>query len=313
MKNKTENKLRYLKFIFKITVSIILLIWIFYFIGVNKILIQLKNINIFFLLIAFIFVFFQIFFKALKWNSIIRMFKKRLDLYPSFVYTTISLAFGIVTPGRVGEFIKAKYLVNKTKIKYKESFITVILDKIFDVFAIFLLGLFGFMSLRDEIPYSGFFIFGFLLALIFLILLIFFFNVLPTYTKKLFPQKYRAWRNKTSFTKKLYTLTLAYSLVIWIVYVFEGFFILKALGLTNPSISGLMIVIALMALSSAVPVTFGGIGIREIVAIYFLLLLGIPTETAALFSIFYTVISFGTPGVIGTFYYLKEKDAFMKV
>ena len=312
MKNKTENKLKYLKFIFKITVSIILLIFIFYFIGINKILIQLKNINIFFLLIAFIFVFFQIFFKALKWNVVIRMFKKRLDLYHSFVYTTISLAFGIVTPGRVGEFIKAKYLVDKTQLKYRTAFVTVIMDKSFDLIAILFIAFIGISALGNIIRYSEFFMILFIIFLFILLFLFIYFNSIPKIVSKLLPKKYKLNLKNLRFTKWLYSKALFYSIIIWSIYVVESFFIFKALNIENPVISGLMIIVALMALSSAIPISFGGTGVREIVAVAFLTLFGIEAEKSAIYALLFTFISFGVPAIIGAFLYIKEKGTFGK-
>ena len=122
-----------LKFIFKLLVSITLLFLIFRFIGVNKVYNELLNANIYYMAAALFLVIFPIFFKAIRWRSIIQIFNKTITIKSSINYTLISIAFSIVTPGRLGEFIKAKYLVDSSNMGYIKSIVTVVIDKIFDI------------------------------------------------------------------------------------------------------------------------------------------------------------------------------------
>lgn len=68
-----------------------------------------------------------------------------------------------------------------------------------------------------------------------------------------------------------------------------------------------MIAVPLMALSSQLPISFGGIGVRELVAVYLFSTIGIAAEKSAAFSLIYTFVSFIVPAIIGAFLYLKLK------
>lgn len=298
-----------LKFLIKLTVSSVLLFLIFRFIGLNKVLIEVQNANFFYLAIATFFVIFQILFKAIRWEAIINVLKKSIGIIPSSKYTLISLAFGFITPGRVGEFIKAKYLADKTGLGNLKSFMTVVVDKIYDIIALVLLGLIGACFLQDQIRHSEYIIFGLIASFILIVLGFIYLENFLKIIQKFIPQKYKESLKNFSIDRRFYVKSLFYSILIVVTYVIEAFFILKALGVGSPSIYGIMVVFPLMALSSMLPISIGGIGIREVVAISFFLLLGIPMEKSAIFSLMQVFLSSGIPAILGIFFYLNIKGS----
>ena len=299
----------FFKFAFKLIVSISLLSLILYFVGINRALGELAGANVFYILAAVALVPFQMLFKSIKWSAIIDMFGQHIRLLPSLAYTFISLAFGLVTPARLGEFVKAKYLADKTKMGYKRAFMTVVIDKSFDVMAIAFMGLIGASFLGSRIPNSSIFIPILVSLLIALCLSFFYFDAILSFLLKLFPEKYRPRLDEMNLNGKLYTKILLYSLIIWAIYTSEAFFILKSLGVNTVPVSGVMGALSLMALSSAIPISLGGIGVREIAAISFLLILGVEAEKSAVFSLIFTFISFGIPAIAGSILYAGLKDA----
>jgi uncharacterized protein (TIRG00374 family) len=58
-----------------------------------------------------------------------------------------SLFLGAVTPGRLGELWKAKYLADKSSISLGRSFFTVIADRLIDIFIITVVGIAGIIFL----------------------------------------------------------------------------------------------------------------------------------------------------------------------
>ena len=86
--------------------------------------------------------------------------------------------------------------------------------------------------------------------------------------------------------------------MIWLLLSFQAYVILLLLGAKAPMLATI-IVVPLMALSQIIPISKGGIGFRELIAIYFLSLIGISAEKSATFSLVYTFAGDVVPGTIG--------------
>ena len=295
-----------LKFALKIAVSTTLLYFILKFVGIDKIYHELSASNLFYVTLGISLIPAQILFKALRWNFMIHIFKNEIGLKSSFTYTLISQAFGIITPGRVGEFVKAKFLVEKTGMSYKKSFITVVLDKLFDVITVVFAALAG-LALINAIPFSKtLFVIAFLTYFLLVSFSFLFFETIKKIVYGLIPQKYKENFQGLHITLNLYAKSLAYSVLIWTILSLQGFLISKALYM-DLSFSSMLAIIPLMAFSSMVPFSIGGIGVREAIAIYFFMPFGVTPEKSVLFSIINTFVSFGIPAIIGAIIYAIKK------
>lgn len=292
----------------KLAISVAILFFIFRIIGLEKAYNEIANANIFYVFVSFIFVFLAILLKSLRWRNIAGLFNAPISIRESLKYTYISLAFGIITPGRVGEFVKAKYLNDKSGIGLMKSLITVTLDKVFDVAALLGFALIGLSFFDLGIPVSPV-IFIMLLVLYLFFLLAFFFSPekLVMVAKFFVPEKYKTKLNFFSKFNRRHLLSLGFSALIWLFLSITAFFVLNALSIPSVPLLIVMIAVPLMALSSQLPISFGGVGIRELVAIYLFSAIGIATEKSAVFSLIYTFVSFVVPAIIGTLLYLKIK------
>ncbi|MBI2523114.1 flippase-like domain-containing protein [Candidatus Woesearchaeota archaeon] len=292
---------------FKVLLSVILLFLVFRLIGFQEIYAVLLSVNLSYILISFVFVLLLILLKAVRWRNIAAAFKANISLADSINYTLISFTFGFVTPGRVGEFIKGKYLADKTKAGYFKSFLTAVIDKAFDIASLFGSALLGIAFLDINLPFSDLFIYLFISYIIILILIFLFFDKSLKFAKFFLPKKYRDDLEPLSITRKIYLSSLGISFLIWIFLSAAAFFILKSMDIPAVSLLIVMIAVPLMALSSQLPISFGGIGVRELVAVYLFSTIGIAAEKSAAFSLIYTFVSFIVPAIIGAFLYLKLK------
>ena len=292
----------------KLTISAAILFFIFRIIGLEKVYSELANANIFYVFVSFVFVFLAIFLKSLRWKNIAGLFNAHISIRESLKYTYISLAFGMITPGRVGEFIKAKYLNDKSNVGVMKSLITVTLDKLFDVVALMGFALIGLSFFDFGIPVPPT-IFMILLVLYLVILLAFFFypEKLVMAAKFFIPEKYKSKLNFFSEFNRSHLSSLCFSALIWIFFSFSAFFILKSLGISNTPLLVIIVAVPLMALSSLLPISLGGVGVREAVAISLFLAIGVAVEKSLVFSLIYTFNGFIVPAIIGTFIYLKIK------
>lgn len=72
--------------------------------------------------------------KAWRWRMLLRQQQVDYGLIPAFVVYNSSLAVGYVTPGRLGEFVKALYLREDTGMTIGKAFSSVLLDRILDLY-----------------------------------------------------------------------------------------------------------------------------------------------------------------------------------
>ena len=300
------------KLILKSVVSLVLLYFVIKFIGMNKVYNEMMSANIFYVLAAIFFVIFQIFFKVVRWKAIINVFNKNISFKSSLIYTLISFAFGIVTPGRLGEFIKAKYLVEGIKLGPLKSLVTVVIDKIFDGISLVLAGLFGLYFFQGKFAIARYAIYAFPFYMIILILTYIYFSKILDIIYYILPKRYKINFKKFSINRKFYIKALLFSICLWIISTIQAFFIIKAVGVTSLSFFMVMGTITLMAISSMIPVSIGGVGVREVVAVSFLLMIGVPAEKSTAFSLMYTFITFGIPAIIGAILH-SQKSIFAKI
>ncbi|MBW2977072.1 flippase-like domain-containing protein [Candidatus Woesearchaeota archaeon] len=294
------------KIIFKSIVSIALLLLVFRFIGIGKIYNELLNTNLCYIAVSVFFVVFQVLFKAIRWNTIIQIFNRGLGIASSSTYTLIAHAFGIITPGRLGEFIKAKYLADKISIGYLKSFLTVVIDKAFDIATTLLFVLAGFSFLNKEIFFTNYSAFALFLYIFVLVLTFFYLGKILKLISRFIPRKYKNNFKTLKISREIYIKSLFFSILIWATLCIQAFFIIRALNIPQVTFYVILSIVPLMALSSMLPISIGGVGVREIVAIYFFMLFGIPAEKSAIFSLLYTFITFGIPAVIGSVLYIKR-------
>lgn len=298
------------KFILKLAITVILIYLLFRFIGIEKVYNELSNVNLYYIFLSLLFTFPLIFFKALRWKGIVGIFNKSLKIGPSIVYTLISIAFALVTPSRLGEFIKVKYLVDKTRVTYLVSFITVVVDKVFDIIAMIFLALLSFSLIELFSRWKNIFIVSFFVYLLILILVFIYFEKVLAIVPYLLPKKYQEGFKRIAITKIIYLKSIIISLIIWLILGVQSFIIFYSLGIKMPlliTLGG----ISLMALSAMVPISIGGIGIRELIAISFFSIMGINAEKSAVFSLMYTFVTSGIPAITGAFLYmlLKKKSS----
>ncbi len=76
--------------------------------------------------------------KSFKWLLVVEE-KNRISLKNAVIARIAGFSAGVVTPGRAGDFLRAKFL----KVRLGKSLLTVFVDRINDVLVLFLLGIFS--------------------------------------------------------------------------------------------------------------------------------------------------------------------------
>ena len=124
-------------------VGIILIVSIAYNIDYNKIprLIEvLENINFIYIISASLFMLIFVIIKGIRWNYINKSLNIVIPLEKIIRICFISNIFAIITPGRIGELIKIKFIYpfNVNKIKLWAGLIG---DRIFDLILLLFFGM----------------------------------------------------------------------------------------------------------------------------------------------------------------------------
>ncbi|MFQ6084432.1 MAG: lysylphosphatidylglycerol synthase transmembrane domain-containing protein [Candidatus Aminicenantia bacterium] len=263
----------------------------------QEMLILLGKVKILYFWVSIFLIIPIVFLRTLKWRLLINSLEITVPFRPLTEMMMKGLFLGFFTPGKVGEFYRAKYLSKLSNTTLATTLFTVIFDRVIDFL------IFGVIALIGGIIFAGLFktplvliVFSFLL-----VILIFSLLIKKEYLQKIlrFLIRYflpKTVRNKTnSFVEnffnqikkmnkmlmmKLFFVESLYYLTLVIIH----YFLSLSLRLYIP-FWYLFIIIALVTLLVILPFSFSGLGTREAGYIFFLSFLGISPTQAVSFSL----------------------------
>lgn len=286
----------------------------------NQLFSLVKNTNIFYLLLSFFLWSPLIFIRSLKWKVIVDSFGEKIAFRKLFSMFVKGIFWGLVTPARLGEFYRVKYLQEESKHSLRRSLFMVILDRMVDLFGAILLSLILFFiliySMEIEIPI----ILGAILVLAFFVFLFIIFcqrqsrRIIAFFFKIILPSSFRIRvedildefffelkKIKAFFFLKLF----GFELLCYLSMACAHFFLAKALGLSIP-FWYLYLIDAFVVMAVSLPVSIFGLGTREASYAFLLMPFGVNFNEALAFSFIVMFMNFfiGIPGLI---LYLFEK------
>jgi len=271
--------------------------------------------NFSYILIAFlIFIPFYLI-KAYRWNLILKIQKINYSLKNSILVYGIGTFWGVITPAKAGDLIKVFY-IKKDGHSWGKSFFNVFLDRLLDI--VFLL-IFGYLSLFLFFNLFQKTIFNFSIFLIALIIISFFLIKNQNYKKifkkvfyKLVPQDYQeSWKlNYQDFIDEIkqykikdYSKIILITLLSWFLYYLMVYFLALGLNIKDVPFWVYPTAVTLASLASMLPISFSGIGTRDVIFILIFSQFGIIfEETIALsFMVLLTFIAAALFGLICSF------------
>jgi uncharacterized protein (TIRG00374 family) len=237
--------------------------------------------------------------KAWRWRLLLRQQGVNYSLAPAFAAYNSSLAVGYVTPGRLGEFVKALYLRQDEGLSIGYAFSSVLLDRILDLYLLLLTAGLGIVLLTAP---------GQLLAPSLLVLaavaLAPLLVLVPRVSRRLTTLVTRATsrlmggnlgeqlnRSLDGFQRGMEQLVnvqlvppLICTAIAYLVFYFQCY--LCALALQLPvSYLYAAYCVSLASLLALLPVSISGLGVREAAFIALLSPLAIAAETAVTYSL----------------------------
>jgi uncharacterized protein (TIRG00374 family) len=298
-------------------IGFIIFIYIIFDIGIDKITNTFLTIPIFYYLIALSLFIPRLFFTSYKWLIISKKQKFNFNLLFLANIFLKTMFFGSITPGAIGLHLRIYYL----KIKSKESIEKCLTNSLIET-GISLIGGLFLALLGSIIFYKYFPEFIPILTLFFIFYLIVFtvliwkkggnkiFNFMVKY---FIPKRYRetTLQSIDSLYKdipKIRDLATPFliELFVRVIAATQVYIIALAFSINIPYIHFIFLSFISVALSHVLPISIGGLGIREGIFIYLLSEFGVIPEIAFVISLSGFIVKLLIPGLIGLMIPLKE-------
>ncbi len=306
-------------------IGLILFLFILLQLNVGMILKILFSANLFYVIAAFACTLIVVSMKAIKWRYVIRAHEKEISIYDSFKFFCIGFSISTLTPGRIGEFIKAFYIRDRMPLAVGLS--TVVIDRLIDIILLITLGtisiiafgyLFGIIIIPIHFLLLGIIIF-IVSILIFLrgkYMKIFVNPFIELIVPQRFKEKFRM--NLSLFyssfkqalkNRNMLLIVILMALLYWFISMMFAYFAALSLDISIPFYF-VALFVPIIALLDLIPISISSIGTRDIALIFFLSIYSIAAESAVAFSLLYLFIGHITIALIGAIFFIRNPVEF---
>lgn len=302
-------------------IGILVFGYILYRVDVLSLLKLFKEIGFADVLIIIPLFFVVIILKTLRWSFILKSQDITLPIMQLYRAYLSSVFFGAITPGRLGEIVKYKYVQLRGH-GVGVSISSAIGDRVWDLFFLTFVGWIGLPFLY---PVS---VFQYTMAGVValsvvtgIILVRRFKDKIKTTIRALLNRFYPSVSNDSINIEvneffdillpsniKHYAVVLILTLLSWIVYFFQSYLLASLLGIEIGFIR-LSLVIAAAALITILPISFMGIGTRDAVFILLLSPLGVTTEQSVALSLGMLLLFFSGIILSAPFWFAQPIDS----
>ncbi len=316
------------KTLFFFGISIVILIVMLYFVGIQKVIDALKIAKLHYIGIAIVMQVFTYYLYTLRWKIINGVVDINVGIKKLLPMILVGLAVNNITPsGRGGgEPVRAYILAREENYPMRETFATVVADRALDTFPFVLLAAITIVGMAFTFKFSLWILIVMILSVIVIIaLLIILIYMSINYD---FGKRVDGWiiglvrrfykKNSEELEDKihrsiegfqgtmkmvisnkrvLYT-ALPLSFMIWFFEIFRVYFVFLAFGAkVNPFLIGQVFILA--SLIGMIPLLPGGLGAVDGVMIVFYSAAGITTSLSAAATVIERLISFWMATIIG--------------
>lgn len=277
----------------------------------------LANINPLYLILAVILFVPLIIVKAWRWKLLMKAQDINYSLLESSTMYAAAMYIGVITPGRLGDFVKVFYLIREDH-PFGRSFATVLLDRLFDLVSLLILAyasmlLFITIFEKTVIILTVVIVVTAVLVVLLLLKKEFSIKILKRISAGFIPAKHRnnaavAFSDfekaiKKSSSNQLVKTTLI-TILGWIVYFLTVYLLALAIGIDIPFFY-LVTCVSITAVITLIPISVSGIGTRDAVMILLFTQFGLSEESAIAFSIM-ILFMYAVNGLFGLLAWLKK-------
>jgi len=306
-------------------IGILLFIVILTRIDLSSLLAIFLSINLFFLGCALIVNGIAVVVKSLKWKLIVSTLKKEISLSASIRAFLIGFSFSVLTPAKLGDFIRAFYIRDE-QCNLGRALSSVVTDRLVDIVMLFSFAFIGILVFsvvfhREILSVSLLILLAVAIAsAVYIVtnksllswLLRPFFNIfIPHHHKKTIAEYYDDFFSGLSVffnDKKTFLLVMIVGIFSWIPPFVYAYLLALSIGISL-DLTFFIIVIPIISLLDLLPISISGIGTRDAALIFLFGFQGIPPETAVAFSLLYLFMSYWLVALIGALFWIKNPIA----
>ena len=306
-------------------IGILLFIFILTRIDLSSLLTIFLSINPFFLCCALIANGIAVVVKSLKWKLIVSTLKKEISLSASIQAFLIGFSFSVLTPAKLGDFMRAFYIRDE-QCNLGKALSSVVTDRLIDIVMLFSFAFIGILIFSVVFHIE-------ILSVSLLVLLAVgiasavsivtnknllswllrpFFNIfIPHHHKKTISEYYHDFFSGLSVffhDKKKFLLVMVVGIFSWVPPFVYAYLLALSIGISL-DLTFFVIVIPIISLLDLLPISISGIGTRDAALIFLFGFQGIPPETAVAFSLLYLFMSYGLVALIGALFWIKNPIA----
>ncbi|MBI5332224.1 MAG: flippase-like domain-containing protein [Candidatus Aenigmarchaeota archaeon] len=293
-KNKTSVN------ILKILIGAALFLYVMFTVDFSALAsIRLTSNLILFLAIGFIDTLFIVFLLGLRWRYVLgKFFNYKISLKRSVEVSFIAKFFSILTPSRIGDVVRARYVPELGMLRAVSS---VIMDRIIEMTALVFMALLAVLYFKN-IP-VGFIQINAMLIIAVIVMAAVMSYVLKNRIYKLKKRIFVRQLNKTALC-----VATGISFVIWIFTMLQIYVMALALGI-SPNIIDVVLISVIITFIELIPITIASVGLREWTGANILPLIGIAAAAGLLISWLVMITLTIFPAVIGYIVLLRSKDS----
>jgi uncharacterized protein (TIRG00374 family) len=291
-------------------IGLLLFIYIIYTIGLDKILTSFQLIPPLYFILALIVFIPKLLLATYKWQYIGRLQKMDFHFWTLAKFLLISLFYGSVTPGALGLHVRVYFIKSRTTEPIEKCLANSLIDGWIQLISGIFLGLIGSLIVLGDHPE----IFTLLLISSFIYVAVFVFFMGKNRGSKLFmfilglllPEAYRKNLNET--ISLLYKdiprikdllFPLVIDMVIWFIAATQVYVLAESFAIPIPYLSFVLISIVSVIISNVIPISVGGLGVREGAFVVMLASYGVPFDIAFVLSLAGFMVKNLIPGLIG--------------
>ena len=311
---QNNNRSRSVLFLFKILISGMILFLLVQKISLPGLLHAVKSADNKFIAAALFLMPLNMFLQYSKWRLVVCQFNP--DEKPGIVLSSLlfGILFGLVTPGRIGDYARTLFIDNVEKTELLGLFLV---DKVITLFVIYFLGALGLLQFVSVLTQSV------ILSIVIGLGLVFVVTGFVLYRRgfRFQPQNWN-YLKKINFLLHLFKgmSQISHSLVrklgvLTFIHVFTyctQLYLLISAFHSVSFVNAMSAAFAVMFTKSVLPISFGDLGVREGAAVYFFGRFGVSSPASFNASLLLFLINILIPGLIGIVVFLLRRHLFIK-
>ncbi|MFC1514252.1 lysylphosphatidylglycerol synthase transmembrane domain-containing protein [candidate division KSB1 bacterium] len=300
------------------SIGIIIFIVIIIMIDISEAFNLIKSVRKDYIIAAAFLSFVHLFFQALCWRSLIQIKNSSIwKFIKNFKIFIIGQYFGIVTPGKLGDVVRVFYMKRDLNLKIFEGLVNIFIHRIINILSlIFIVIVTSYTYLENHIHYSIVIIAS--LAIVITLYLLSGSASVRTSLKALIekilgfimPGRFKHYsatitQELTVFRKAKLVYPSILSVIVYLFMALQSYFILLAMDI-NISYISLLFFVSIGILSGILPITISGLGIRELIYIFFFEKIGYGPEVAWSFSMINIAVNYAIISIMGIIFQNKD-------